>query len=95
LSKTGVTLRGRTLHVPCQGLVHANRLARCPLRWTPWTARQPRFLVKTVMDAASILRDDAQLVELHAGKRYAVDRLPRWEITVESIGDAPRTPLVG
>jgi Holliday junction resolvase RusA-like endonuclease len=47
------------------------------------------------MDAASILRDDAQLVELHAGKRYAVDRLPRWEITVESIGDAPRTPLVG
>ena len=65
-------------------------------RLTALPSRRPDLdnLVKTVMDGASILwRDDAQVVELHASKRYAVDSLPCWEITVESI--APPPPLVG
>ncbi|HUZ70388.1 MAG TPA: RusA family crossover junction endodeoxyribonuclease [Candidatus Saccharimonadales bacterium] len=42
--------------------------------------------VKTAMDGLSPLwSDDAQVVELHAEKRYAVDSAPRWEIAVESL----------
>lgn len=42
-------------------------------------------LAKTVLDGASILwRDDAQVVELHVSKCYAVDSAPRWDITVDS-----------
>jgi Holliday junction resolvase RusA-like endonuclease len=57
-------------------------------RLTALPYRRPDLdnLVKTVMDGASILwRDDAQVVELHASKRYAVDSLPCWEITIESM----------
>jgi Holliday junction resolvase RusA-like endonuclease len=42
--------------------------------------------VKTAMDGLSPLwHDDAQVVELHAEKRFAVDQPPRWEIAVESL----------
>jgi len=42
--------------------------------------------VKTAMDGLSPLwDDDAQVVELHAEKRFAVDRPPCWEIAVEAL----------
>ena len=42
--------------------------------------------VKVAMDGLSPLwHDDAQVVELHAEKRYAVDSAPRWEIAVEAL----------
>ena len=38
------------------------------------------------MDGLSPLwNDDAQVVELHAEKRYAVDSAPRWEIAIEAL----------
>ncbi len=45
--------------------------------------------LKTVLDGASVLwRDDAQVVEILAAKRYAVDTPPRWELIVESLKPA-------
>ncbi len=42
--------------------------------------------LKTAMDGLSPLwHDDAQVVELHAEKRYAVNSAPRWEIAVEAL----------
>jgi len=58
-------------------------------RLTARPARRPDVdnYVKTVLDGCSpLLQDDAQVTDLTARKRYAIDGPPRWQITVEALG---------
>jgi Holliday junction resolvase RusA-like endonuclease len=85
-------------------------ISRCR-RLTERPIRRPDLdnFCKTCLDGLSpIWRDDSQVVDLIASKRYAVDSAPRWEITVTRAGaevpdaepdllalvplSAPRTP---
>ena len=69
-------------------VVHVPMPASIPKRerMTARPVRRPDLdeAVKTAMDGLSPLwDDDAQVVELHAEKRFAVNQAPRWEIAVE------------
>lgn len=60
-------------------------------RLTALPTRRPDVdnFAKTVLDGCSPLwLDDAQVVDLVARKRYAVDAAPRWEISVDEADNA-------
>jgi Holliday junction resolvase RusA-like endonuclease len=65
-------------------------------RLTALPTRRPDVdnFAKTVLDGcAPLWADDAQVVDLVARKRYAVDAAPRWEISVENVATGADAPI--